>query len=126
MSVVKNALVYLKLGWSPVPIPAGTKAPVLDDWPSFRVRRTEVGKHFGGATNIGLLTGAASGGLVDVDLDCDEAVALAAEFLPSTPMWSGRTKRPRSHAWYRTRDSVAASAAYKDIDRTTLVELRAG
>jgi hypothetical protein len=50
--------------------------------------------------NIGVKLGKFSRNLVDVDLDCEEAVVLADRFLPKTSAIFGRRGNPRSHRLY--------------------------
>ena len=85
----------------------------------------------GRTSNVGLLLGAPSGGLIDIDLDVPEAVAVADSFLPATGWVSGRAGSPRSHRWYDCHDPPAkASTRYEDpleierSERRTLVEIR--
>ena len=93
----------IERGFTPVPIPHRSKAPTLRDWPQLRLTAEEAVEHFNGAPqNIGILLGEASGNLVDIDLDCPEAIAAAAHLLPATPWVTGRESAPRSHYWYRT------------------------
>lgn len=116
---------YVQLGWAPVPIPPRSKGAVRKGWTDLRLKEADLPAHFSHDSNIGMLTGEASGGLVDVDLDCDEAVALGPRFLPPTPMWSGRTTRPQSHAWYVISDEIPAARKFSDTNgKTVLVELR--
>src|SRR5439155_610100 len=71
------------------------------------------------------LLGEPSGGLVDVDLDCEEAEALAGDFLPHTGMIHGRPGRERSHWWYRVEEPPdKASERFTDVDGAMLLELR--
>src|SRR5262249_28086925 len=71
------------------------------------------------------LTGAPSNGLIDVDLDCLEAVRAAPLLLPQTGWVSGRAGMPRSHWWYLVDDPQAkASTPYKGLNGSMLVELR--
>ena len=67
--------------------------------------------------------GEPSGWLVDVDLDCPEAIALADEYLPPTHSITGRPSALRSHRWY-----IAVGAkTEKHTDPTNgsmIVELR--
>ena len=91
---------YLARGYAPIPVPAGSKVPVLKGWTDLRLAETDLPQHFNGTGNIGVLLGEPSGWLVDVDLDCEEAVALAPEFLPPTGAKSGRPGKPSSHWWY--------------------------
>jgi hypothetical protein len=91
------AKAWLQKGRAVIPIPHGQKAPVLKNWQALRVTTETIGDYFNGeAQNIGLLLGEPSGGLVDIDLDTDEAVAVAPYFLPETFIY-GRGKRPASH-----------------------------
>src|SRR5271155_5040461 len=73
--ILAAARMHLSRGWQPIPIPGGEKAPRFKNWPDLRVTESNVRQHFPGRCNIGLLTGEPSGGLVDVDLDCAEAIA---------------------------------------------------
>ena len=91
---------YLARGYAPIPVPAGTKVPVLKGWTDLRLADADLPQHFNGTGNIGVLLGEPSGWLVDVDLDCEEAVALAPAFLPPTGATSGRPGKPSSHWWY--------------------------
>ena len=70
---------------------------------------------------MGLLNGAASGGLVVVDVDAPEAIALADRFLPRT-VRSGRQGTPRAHAWYRA--PGATTRKWQAADGAVNVELR--
>jgi len=107
----------------PVPIPTGTKAPRLPGWQKLRLTDGEAAAHFGGGGNIGLLLGEPSGWLVDVDLDCTEARELAGEFLPRTPVVTGRPGAPASHRWYIARG--AKTRRYQDpVTDAAIVELR--
>src|SRR5262245_28131008 len=104
------ALEYLRRGFMPtVPIPRRQKGPTEKGWPTVRLTRAEIESRYpaGARLNIGILTGAPSGGLVDVDLDCSEAVILGKHWLPKTGMMHGRRTRPRSHYWYRVPDSFS-------------------
>lgn len=92
---------YLLRRWMPLPVPTRSKNPGFKDWQNFRVTEADLSQHFNGKPqNIGVLLGAASGNLVDVDLDCTEAVTLAPYFLPTTGAIFGRETRPRSHWLY--------------------------
>ena len=122
--VLDGARKLTRQGWSVIPVPPGEKNPELRGWPDLRLTERDLLRYFPGNRNLGLLTGNPSNGLTDVDLDCEEAVALASEVLPFTPMWSGRATRPRSHAWYQVSGGSPENLTLKDIDRTTLVELR--
>ncbi len=92
---------YLRRGWQPISVPEGTKGPRTPGWQSQRYTEADLPGAFAGSGNIGILLGEPSGGLVDVDLDCEEAVELAEQYLPPTPVRTGHGARPRSHWWYR-------------------------
>jgi len=112
-------------GWAVIPLQHGKKAPQDAEWQHLRISEQDLPQHFRNGSNIGVLLGEASNGLVDVDLDTDEAIALADEFLPPTLMHSGHQSRPRSHAWYRVTDSIPESSQFRDTDKRMLLELRA-
>ncbi|MGD9691070.1 MAG: DUF3987 domain-containing protein [Phycisphaerales bacterium] len=114
---------YLARGYAPIPVPAGTKVPVLKGWTDLRLSDAELPQHFNGTGNIGVLLGEPSGWLVDVDLDCEEAVALAPAFLPPTGATSGRPGKPSSHWWYICEG--AKTRKHQDpASRKMIVELR--
>ncbi len=121
-TVYDAALRHTREGWAVVPVPPSSKAPALDGWQHLRLAEAELARHFAGpAQNLGALLGAPSHDLVEVDLDCREALALA-HWLPDTDRVSGRPGNPGSHRWY-----VAAGVTtrrFKDTDNTTIVELR--
>lgn len=100
-------------GFVPIPIrsapPGRRKTPLENGWTHTRWESVEAAvAAFEGfaadlenpASNVGLLLGAPSGGLVDIDLDHPRTRRLADYFLPNTPMRSGRPGNPRSHYWY--------------------------
>jgi hypothetical protein len=120
---------YLSCGRIPVPVPrAGRcKAPVLDGWQNLRPQPEELDRLFPSdqPLNVGLLLGGPSGGLVDVDLDCQQAVCAAPHLLPPTGWVSGREGKPRSHWWYVVgHPPDKAEDKYADLDGTDLLELR--
>ena len=88
---------YALEGYRPIPIPKGSKGPVIKKWPEFRVDPERVHADFPFGSNIGILLG---DGLVCVDLDCAEALELAPGFLPQTGCVIGRPGRPNCHWFY--------------------------
>jgi hypothetical protein len=128
MDLREAVLSYLRKGLAVVPIEAGTKHPPrsLTGWQNLRLTEGLLSSYFVPGCGVGILTGAPSGGICDVDLDCEEAVALAPHLLPPTSVWSGRDSRPRSHAWYRcTPVPKNATLLSPDEKKDCLVELRA-
>jgi DNA polymerase I-like protein with 3'-5' exonuclease and polymerase domains len=122
------AELYLGKGLSPIPVPPRSKKAVHPNWQHLRPAPEDLDHLFppGEAHNIGLLLGAPSGGLIDIDLECPEAIAAAPAFLPATTWLSGRQGRLRSHWWYRVPDPPQqAQDAYQDLDGTMLLEVRA-
>jgi hypothetical protein len=130
-STIQNAreaaLVYTGKGWRVVPVPHGEKGATLTGWNKLVVTSGNLDDYFpeGGDENIGLILGRASGGLVDVDLDCPEAVVVARTLLPPTGMIHGRSGHPGSHWWYLVdQPPEKATVPFKDIDKQNLVEIR--
>ncbi len=80
---------YRARGWVPVPVRPGEKRPAEPAWQT----RTLDSPWPAGEWDIGLVLGTASGGLVDVDLDCPEAVELAPAMLPRTAGFGHRPER---------------------------------
>ncbi len=111
-------------GLSPIPVPAGRKNPGFRKWQEFRATPETVDQTFPPDSNIGLLLGGPSGNLLDVDLDCAEALRLADHFLPQTGLVHGRPSKPASHRFYRC-DEPGAIEQFKDpATKAMLVELR--
>src|SRR3712207_3820538 len=85
---------YIRRGMACVPVPMGEKNPGFEGWNELRLTEEDVPRYFNGEpTNIGVLLGDPSGGIVDVDLDVPEAVKIASRFLSPTAT-SGREEAP--------------------------------
>lgn len=65
------ARLYLARGFQPIPLDGRTKRVTRSGWPDERHTDADAERFAG--RNLGLLLGPVSGGLTDVDLDCDEA-----------------------------------------------------
>jgi Bifunctional DNA primase/polymerase, N-terminal len=91
---------YIGRGWAPIPLETGSKAPHTKGWTDLRISVADAHAYFDTLGNIGLLLGQPSGNLVVVDLDCPEALALAAHFLPETRLISGHGLTDRTHYYY--------------------------
>lgn len=114
---------YLSRGYSPTPVAPRGKAPLLAGWTKKRLAETELAFHFGAEPkNIGVVLGASSNDLVDIDIDDDFALALAPQFLPKTSMIFGRQSRPRSHWLFRAHGTK--SKRFLDQTQATIIELR--
>jgi hypothetical protein len=111
---------YLRRGWSLVPVPAGSKAAIAPGWNT----RTFTAADFSASENVSLVLGPRSGEIVDIDLDCCEALALADLYLPPTGAIFGRASKPRSHRLYVAPGAIFEAFADR-ADGTMMVELRA-
>ena len=126
------ALDYIARGWNPVPVGYRAKKPSSgNDWQLRIIDATNAPHYFNnGPTNIGVILGPSSGGLTDVDLDCDEARAIAPYILPRTGAIFGRASSRAAHRLYCTDLSVTADKAVLVFkDPTTggnVLELRIG
>lgn len=129
---ITAAVEAFREGYQPIPVRTGAKRPYGSGWTHTRwSTEEEVTSAFqeaaeAGAEDIGLLLGAPSSGLIDVDLDHPLALRLRDYFLPPSAMETGRAGRPRSHRWYRVEDDgkLPASRPYKMPDGSMCVELR--
>lgn len=125
MNTLDAAHDYLRRGWRILPTAAGTKQCYLAGWPSLILEPAALRHYFGDGENIAVVLGPPSGEMIDVDLDCDEALALADIYLPPTGAVFGRASRPLSHRLYIA--AGARFAAFADpSDGDMLIELRAG
>ncbi len=125
MTTLDRAVSYIRRGMLPIPVPRGKKAPCTKGWTKFRLTEEEAPRHFNSSEqNIGILLGEPSGNLVDIDLDCPESVALAADFLPQTECTFGRPSKRRSHRIYRTEPLIKTQKFADPTDSTMLVEIR--
>src|SRR5690606_32997876 len=92
--MIEHLRAYRALGWATIRVEPCGKSP-LNLAVSWRERIDEPETFLAGE-NVGIRLGDPSGGLVDVDLDCAEAIALAPTFLPPTATFgrAGPTKTP--------------------------------
>jgi putative DNA primase/helicase len=122
---LETALAYIAKGWRPLPVYHNTKtSEISGELNHWHVDATTAPKYFNGKPqNIAVVLGAASGGLVDVDLDDTIALHLADEFLPHTDAVFGRKGNPASHRLYQISDETGPVRQFKDQDGT-LVEYR--
>jgi Bifunctional DNA primase/polymerase, N-terminal len=126
------ALDYIGRGWNPVPVDYRTKKPSTGNGWQLRVIDAANAPHYfnGGQMNIGVVLGPSSHGLTDVDLDCEEARAVAPYILPRTGAIFGRASSRAAHWLYYTDLAINADkAALIFNDPTTggrVLELRIG
>jgi hypothetical protein len=88
---------YRSSGLAVAAIRPGEKVPGYRGW----TQRSLEPQDFRPGDQVGLMPGGLSGDLVCVDLDSQDAVARADEFLPPTAMIEGRPGKPRSHRYRR-------------------------
>lgn len=131
-----TALGYAEQGFYPIPLQPRSSKPTRTGMLELRIRTAEdVVQYFdASAGGIGLLLGTPEGeqsGLVDLDLDCPEALSLADQLLPTTDYVSGRKSNPASHRFYRATAPYPTTEKFKDPfwvpgseEHETLVELR--
>jgi hypothetical protein len=126
LSSLDAAKGYIARGLCVVPILANRKGPTAEGWQHLRIGLDAAAGYFRAGANIGVQLGPVSGELVDIDLDCSEALALADRYLPPTQAIFGRASKPRSHRLY-----IAPSASFESFGdpllsgKNTLLELRA-
>ena len=101
------ALDYIGRGWNPTPVPHRKKKPIGDEWQLRIIDAGNAAQHFNGqAMNIGVVLGPSSHGLTDIDLDREEARAIAPYILPRTGAIFGRALSRAAHRLYYTDLSV--------------------
>lgn len=126
MTAIKEAARgYLDGGWVPIPVQYKGKNPTVSEWQKRTTDSVNVEEEFYGDMNVGILLGEPSGGLVDIDLDCDHAIRSAEHFLPATYSIFGRPSKLRSHHIYQVEDSGGTVKLVGPGNEGTLVEYRA-
>jgi hypothetical protein len=124
IDTVGAAQEYVRRGWRIVPVQHGEKRPAMPGWPDFEVAPEDLPRLFGHGENVAMIVGSKSGDVVDIDLDCTEAITLADRYLPSTRAEFGRASKPRSHRLFIA--PTTTFEAFSDpIAKDTLLELRA-
>ncbi|KAA1258307.1 hypothetical protein LF1_08230 [Rubripirellula obstinata] len=119
LNIRSHVAAYLQRGWQCVPLRPRSKSPSRRDWTNLRLAPDVFPEN----SNIGIILGEPSGWLVDVDLDCPEAIELADSYLPPTPAITGRPSATRSHRWYIA--VGATTEKHQDpSDGSMIVELR--
>ncbi len=99
-AIASSAAHYIDTGWRCIPVmPRDKKPSSAGGWQNLRLTLEQLMPLLSEESNLGVLLGGASNGLVDVDLDCVEATILADLFLPTTWVF-GRPSKLRSHWLY--------------------------
>jgi hypothetical protein len=124
---VKQTIAWArKQGFRPVPLRYASKAAFNEKYVDLNYVPPEDDLWTGRKLGVGVVCGPKYGpGPVDVDLDCDEAVAFAKIFLPTTSAVFGRASKRSSHWLYRVEVDEFPKRAYGDpVQGSTIVELR--
>ncbi len=109
-----------------IPLKKQLKRPLQEGWTNLGTDWSGIAT-FGNVPddiNVGILTGAASEGLVDVDLDGPYTIEAGALILPETGMVTGRDSRPESHRFYRVAGDTETVKFLHPRYKTMLVEFR--
>lgn len=117
MNTFDAAREFAQKGLAVVPVPRGAKSPTVKGWNQLRISPGDVSQHFAPDGNIAIRNGEASGGIVNVDLDSPEALAIAGHFLPQTERIHGRHSKSASHWWYSCPEKSPEQRKF--IDPTT-------
>jgi putative DNA primase/helicase len=120
---------YLRHGIQFLRLDYRVKGIEIKNWTNIRVAINDLPELFpaGQPHNIGIMTGAPSNGLLDIDLDCMEAVVIAPDFLPETRWIFGLAGKLNSHWLYRNAEtSSCKTRKFFDVGEKPkmLVELR--
>ena len=97
-----------------------SKKPLVSDWPNNDKTLTDAQAE---SKNIGLLLGKKSG-ILDVDLDCIAAKALADVILPEPAVKFDRGSPDSGHYLYKATSFGSRKSFTSDKSGSTLVELR--
>jgi hypothetical protein len=130
-SVAQAAREYLNLGWEPLRLPALQKSPA-GKWKEPRTWiDAEIDAEFAGNSNVGIVLGARSRDLIDIDSDCPEAAEIGKITFSNLPSF-GRPGAPYSHRIAQAElkkgryvfELPAKVAAELGADRNMLLEVR--
>jgi hypothetical protein len=123
MNAADAASALRQRGLRVIPVPPAEKGPRLHEWKKANLSAADIRKLFRPDSNVGVILDPP---LVDVDLDCVEALALAPIYLPETRAQFGRPSKPLSHWLYSSPGAVFEAFSDPLLDgKNTLVELRA-
>ena len=89
-NIQQEAFLLDRYGHAPVPLAPREKYPLAKNWCTREFSKGD----FKQDSNIGVILGRRSGGLVDIDLDDPVALELADKYLPPTHVVTGRASAP--------------------------------
>jgi hypothetical protein len=125
--------VFHTLNWirlnhlKPVPLQYGQKAAINQDYVQPDYKPPDDALWMARNLGVGVVTGPKAGNLIDVDLDCPEAL-LFRHFLPASAHF-GRLTAPDSHYLYRAvgeSEQEMKRIVFYDPDGNIILEIRAG
>lgn len=121
-NALESARYWLRRGVYPVAIPYRAKRPIGDAWQQLRLTEEDLPNHFGADGNVGILL---IGGLVDLDMDCPQAIVAARRLrIPTGVIWGHLPSSPDSHSLYYASPPTTAKKYVDPFNRETLCELR--
>jgi P4 family phage/plasmid primase-like protien len=121
----KAAEHYISHGLAVIPVPMRQKNPNRPRWQTERWGLEDIPELWNNGQGVGVLWGEPSGGVVDVDCDWPEAIAVARHIMPETRTF-GRPSAPSSHRVYRAVGAIPKTKRYKipgEGDTNSVVEL---
>lgn len=121
--MIEQIIKYKEMGMAVIPVNYKDKIPNVAEWQKRKPEDCNVETEFSTPSNLGIVLGNNSGGLIDIDLDCDMAVALAPYFLPETGLIFGRKSKPKSHYIYKTEEEIKTKKFQHSIIGT-IAEIR--
>ncbi len=116
---------YIARGWRPIVVRERSKLPASRSWQNTSPKP----ENFGTTQNVGVILGPRSGNLVDIDLDCPEARAVAAlpELFGGLPALGREGQRPPGHRLVVCPDLAECDARVHKLEADGCVlEVRAG
>jgi len=122
LSVSETALQLLERGIHCIPVGYKSKSPTIVGWTKLKIMAADIQKYFTDPTNIGVLNGAPSANLIDIDID-SPCCKPFLKWLPETAMISGREGNPRSHFFFRTNEECKTHQ-FMDDNGEMLIEVR--
>lgn len=122
VSILEAAKQYISEGMKVVPDMPKSKKPAVNGWTVLNIQYEDVPKHFQADSNISVLLGNSSGGVVCLDIDAPIALRVK-QLLPQTNRVHGRQGMPGSHLWFRCVNESCPSLTFKDSDGTMILEI---
>lgn len=110
--------------WAVIPAKTRDKAPAIKSWNNVTSTNPVTRSCFADDSNLSIVLGENSGGLVDIDVDHEPLLRAAELLLPETGVVFGRKSNPDSHRIYQVASS-GSTEKFQLKGLGTLVEYRA-